>query len=134
MKTLKDYINEASLLDIEGTMEAGDEVIKKIIEKWINDNFKVKDLKISDNPNSDGLYEVSAKYVKVFNKNITSLTNCLFVWKEVKEYFDCYGCNSLTSLECAPKEVCGNFYCYNCSSLKSIDLPATTKINGKIYK
>ena len=121
MKTLKDYLYEASLLDIEGTLGSGDEVIKDKIEKWITDNFKVDSgLKISDNPNDDGKYEVSARYVNIKNKNTKSLTNGLFIWKEVKLYFDCTFCHQLTSLEGAPEKVDGNFMCDNCENLVSL--------------
>ena len=130
MKTLKNYIkeslsldmklNETSLLDIEGTMEVGDEAIKKIIEKWINDNFKVTNLKISDNPNNDGKYEVSAANVNIANRNIISLTNDMFIWKIV-ESFNCSNCPSLISLEGAPEKVGRNFDCSNCESLKSLE-------------
>ena len=153
MKTLKDYLYEASLLDIEGTIEAGEEAIKKSIEKWINDNFNANDLKISNNPNSNGKYEVSAKYVSVNNRNITSLTNGAFVWKKTKWFycfycdnltslegapkevngdFDCSFCDNLTSLEGAPKKVGGKFNCYNCSSLKSLE-GSPKEVGGNFY-
>ena len=48
--------------------------------------------------------------------------------------FSCEKCTSLISLEGAPREVVGSFTCRGCHSLKSIDLPATTKIFGTIYK
>lgn len=54
--------------------------------------------------------------------------------KEIGGNFDCSCCKSLKSLEGAPKEVGGYFDCSICSSLKSADLPATTKIKGKLYK
>ena len=111
----------SSLLDIEGTLDSGNEAIKKSIEKWIKDNFKVEYLKISDNPNDDAKYEVSAKQVSVYNRNITSLTNGLFVWKEAKEYFYCAYCDNLTSFEGAPKEVGGVFNCAYCDNLTSLE-------------
>ena len=135
MKTLKDYVislQEASLLDIEGTLDSGDEAIKKSIEKWIKDNFSAVGLKISNNPNRNGKYEVSASCVIVDNKNITSLTNGLFVWKEVKGYFDCSYCDNLTSLKGAPKEVDGNFICTNCKSLKTLE-GAPKEVDGGFY-
>ena len=79
----------SSLLDIEGTLSSGEEAIKDNIEKWIKDNFKIYGLKISNNPNINGKYEVSAEYVWVSNRNITSLTNEIFVWTTVREYFSC---------------------------------------------
>ena len=54
--------------------------------------------------------------------------------KEVSGSFYCLSCDSLKSLEGAPNEVGGNFDCSECDSLKSTDLPATTKIKGKIFK
>ncbi|MBR5296636.1 MAG: hypothetical protein IKU29_02055 [Parabacteroides sp.] len=49
--------------------------------------------------------------------------------KEVKEYFCCSGCKSLTSLEGAPKEVGGIFDCSNCKSLTTLE-GAPKKVGG----
>ena len=72
LKLLETSLSEASLLDIEGTIEGGEEAIKDKIENWIKDNFVGEQLKISNKPNSDGKYEVSAKYISV--KNNTFIT------------------------------------------------------------
>ena len=131
MKTLNEYIKE-SLLDIEGTLDSGNEAIKKSIEKWINDNYRVKYLKISDNPNNDNIYEVDARDVFVKNKNIKSLTNDLFVWKTVRNYFNCCYCKYLTSLEGSPEKVDGDFGCTHCDSLTSLK-GAPREVGGEFY-
>ena len=123
----------SSLLDIEGTLSSGEEAIKyKFIKKWITDNFKVTDLKLSKNQNSDGKYEVSAASASVTNKNITSLTNDMFVWSKIKNDFYCSGCTSLKSLEGAPKEVGEDFCCFLCYNLSSLK-GAPKKVGGDFY-
>ena len=122
-------IINSSLLDIEGTLDSGNEAIRQNIKKWIKDNFRVVGLKISDIPNEEGKYKVSALDVDVTNKNITSLTNGMFIWTIVRGYFTCSYCPSLKTLEGAPKEVGCNFYCSNCQSLTSLK-GAPKLING----
>lgn len=117
------------LADIDDQIEAYDNSIIDRIEKWINENYECKGLKISDNPNKDGLYEVSAYKAEVKNKNITSLTNGLFVWKNVKNFFFC-NCLKLESLEGAAENISGNYYCVNCHSI-SLD-NVSEKIKEKV--
>lgn len=93
------------------------EQIKQFIEK----NYHARYIKISDKPNKDGKYEVDAYLVEVTNKKIESLANELFVWNVIEQYFDCTGCDNLTSLEGAPKEVGGEFKCVSCNSLTSLE-------------
>lgn len=112
MKGLTDFLNEG--INSKDNKDNRDEVIK-----WINENYDCSGLKISDNPNEDGLYEAVANKVNVKNKNITSLTNGMFIWSKVKTFY-CYRCTSLTSLEGAPKEVEGDFSCIRCTSLTSL--------------
>ena len=50
--------------------------------------------------------------ILVTNKNITSLTNNLFIWGKVKRDFSCYNCKSLISLKGAPEEVGETFSIY----------------------
>lgn len=95
-------------------------IIKQQIIDWIDSNTctDMKRLRISDQPNSDGKYEVNASYVYI-KVNTKSLTNNLFVWNKITGNFDCSG-TSITSLEGAPKEV---GICFNCSNnflLKSL--------------
>lgn len=129
--------------------------LKLIIKNWIENNYKrVTSLKISDKPNKDDKYEVSANYVIIDNKSLTSLTNDMFVWKNVRlfncsnctlltslkgapkevEEFYCFNCDSLTSLEGAPEKVGKVFDCQDCNSLKSYELPKETKIKGIFIK
>lgn len=114
-----------SILDVDDNIDKIDEVIISQIKQFIKDNFKgYASCKISKRPNSDGKYEVfSDKTVEVRkkNRNITSLTNGLFIWTKVDGSFYCSSCYSLTSLEGAPKEVGGSFRCGNCRSLKSLE-------------
>jgi hypothetical protein len=106
----------------------------KIVKDWIKKYYRhATSLKISNNPNKDGKYEVSADDVITDDRSITSLTNDMFIWKKVVS-FSCTGCISLISLEGAPKKVSGNFYCNSCDSLKSYELPKETKIKGKFIK
>ena len=77
--------------------------------------------KISKTPNSDGKYEVSStKDVEVINRNITSLTNGMFIWVNVIEDFICSYCYSLETLEGAPEKVGRDFDCSCCESLKNL--------------
>lgn len=112
--------------DIDDQIKAADEAVKVIIEEWIKENYTCTALKISDKPNRDGLYEVTANSVEV--KNITSFTNGFFVWKNVENFFFC-NCLKLKSLEGAP-EVSGNYYCTNCYSLNANGIP--DEIRGKV--
>ena len=123
MKTLKSYvINENSILtNLTDNLKHGDEAIKKYIIQFIENNYEYDGkLRISSKPNKDGKYEVSSsKDVWVKNKNIISLTNDIFVWKTVKTYFGCVGCE-ITSLNGAPEEV--NFFdCSYCNNLSSLE-------------
>ena len=122
MVNLKNYILE-SIFDIEDNIDNIDESIKDQIKQFLNDNFKnVSKCKISEKPNKDGKFEISVNgNVVVKNNSITSLTNGLFIWINIKGDFLCNHCTSLTSLEGAPKEVGGDFYCNNCDALKSLE-------------
>ena len=122
MINLKNYIIE-SIFDIEDNIDNMDESIKDQIKQFLNNNFKnASKCKISEKPNTDGKFEVSSNGdVEVKNKSITSLTNGLFIWTNIKGNFNCYDCNSLISLKGAPKEVGGRFVCYNCKSLSSLE-------------
>jgi hypothetical protein len=153
MKTLKEYINESLLDDfdeIEKTVDPREQVIQ-----FLKDNYKrASSFKISRKPNNDGYYEVDCSkhsVVEVCNKDITSLTNNLFIFVNVKGSFYCYSCYNLTSLEgspnevgvhfscssCinlttlkgAPKEVGGNFNCSDCNNLTSFE-SAPEKVDG----
>ena len=112
MINLKNYIIE-SILDIEDNIDNMDESIREEIKHFLKDNFKTNSTyQISKKPNTDGKFEVSSNgYIEVKNEDITSLTNGLFIWTNIKGNFICSDCTSLISLEGAPKEVGGDFYC-----------------------
>ena len=113
MKTLGTCLE--SLLDDEDIFY-GTDGDKKVIERWIRDNYRSRDkLTISDDLIVDCSGSVDAKY-----KNITSLTNGLFRWGNVEGNFTC-GYTQITSLKGAPKKVGKNFDCSGCNNLKTIE-------------
>ena len=138
MKTLYE-----SLLD---NFDELDKNIQQNAEKsmidFLIDNYKVdgrpinpddKRIKISDIPNKDGKYVVDVEGgLMIKNHDIYTLTNNIFVFGEVSEYFDCSRCKKLTSLKGAPEKVGGYFSCRRCIKLKNLDyLPK--EIGGSIY-
>ena len=89
---------------------------KKLIEGWINENYKFTGkLTISN----DFVVDCN-NAVKVKNKSITSLTNGLFEWGKVGGSFSCSECKNLKSLEGAPKKVGYAFDCSQCGNLTTI--------------
>ena len=121
MINLKNYIIE-SIFDIEDNIDNVDESIREEIKHFLKDNFKTNSTyQISKKPNKDGKFEVSSNgYIEVKNEDITSLTNRLFIWTNIKGNFICSDCASLISLKGAPKEVGGIFDCGYCDSLTSL--------------
>lgn len=117
------------LADIDDQIEAFDNSIKDRIEEWIKENYYSDKVKISDKPNRDGLYEVTAGEVILKNTNLEYLTNNMFVWKNVENFFFC-NCLKLKSLEGTTKNISGNYYCVNCHSL-SLD-NVSEKIKEKV--
>ena len=105
-----------SLFDIDDNV---DNVDRSIVEKFLKDNYRGSFI-ISNKPNKDGKYEVSCVGAVVAQKNITSLTNDMFVWTEMDAEFNCSWCDSLTSLKGAPKKVGSEFNCMYCKSLMSL--------------
>ena len=121
MRSLKDILKESILDDIDTQIEKGDDAIKDEIMAFLNENYEGT-FKISKKPNTDGLYKVSStKDVEVTNKNITSLTNGMFVWSKINGDFVCFNCSSLESLEGAPEKIGGDFDCSRCNSLTSLE-------------
>ena len=138
MKTLNRFIKESlqckaiyneSLLDDEEDLINNSSI--EIIEKFIKDNYKVSgklDIKESNN-----IYIVNCNGdVRIKNDKITQLTNGFFEWGEVKGYFSCSYCKSLTSLQGAPKKVGEDFDCRKCTSLKSLQ-GAPEKVGRSFY-
>ena len=120
MKTLY----ESLLDDLDTLSDKADESlldsVKNSVKNWINSNYHVVGLKISENTTEDGKLIVNCTRADA-NKYVKSLTNGMFVWGEVADYFYCAQCRNLTSLEGAPKKVGGTFDCYLCPSLKSLE-------------
>ena len=133
MINLKKYIIE-SIFDVEDNIDNVDESIKDQIKQFLNNNFKnASNCIISEKPNKDGKFEVSSNGdVEVKNKHITSLTNGLFIWANIKGHFICSDCNSLASLEGAPRKVGRYFSCEHCNSLTSLE-GSPEKIGGGFY-
>jgi hypothetical protein len=145
-----EYVSEASILDIEGTLSYGDDLME--IYDFINNNYHEipYDKLIISKHKIDGKYQISTNvHVGVKNNKITTLVNDLFVWDTVKT-FSCNNCKNLKSLEGAPKKVnssftcnycdslinligapeeVNNFYCNHCKNLKSLEGAPKTCIN-----
>lgn len=120
-KGLKEYIKE-SLLDDEDVLlkDTDEDTIKVVIDKFIYQTYGIfTDYKIRKKSKGGKLVLDSDCMLMVKDKNITSLTNDLFVWGDVMR-FDCSGCNSLKSLEGAPMKVYKQFDCSECHSLTSL--------------
>ena len=135
MINLKNYIIE-SIFDIEDNIDNMDESIREEIKHFLKDNFKTNSTyQISKKPNKEGKFEVLVNgNVEVKDKNLTSLTNDIFIWTNIKGNFICDYCNSLTSLEGAPKEVGGDFYCRNCKGeFIEEDVKKVSNVKGMIY-
>lgn len=112
MKTLYESIlNEYSSND-------RDEVVN-----FINANYNGTKIDVSTAPDKNGMYIASYNgYVEVKNKNITKLTNGMFVWGSANGSFYCDNCQNLISLEGAPKKIKnGSFTCMQCISLKTLE-------------
>ena len=142
MKTLKDILEASLLSKVEDTINNGDDEIKNLITKFIEENYKNVKFTISNTPNKDGKFEVSSRGdVTLKNNKLQYLTNDYFVWKSVNGdfycayssieslegapelvwgSFSCAGCGKLTSLEGAPKETYENFSCVECEKLTSL--------------
>ena len=135
MKNLKECIIE-SIFDVEDNIDNVDESIKDQIKQFLNDNFKnASNCIIIEKPNKDGKFEVLSKgNIEVKNKLITSLTNGLFIWTNIKGDFICNHCNSLISLEGAPEKVDRNFCCSFCGSkFTQEDVKKVSNVKGIIF-
>lgn len=100
MKNLIQLINE-SMTNVDKNI--GDFDIDTV-ESFLQSNYSKSKFNISKKPNKDGKYEVSSKdYIKATNKELTSLTNGMFVWKNVRG-LDFSNCHKLLSLDGLPEE------------------------------
>ena len=116
MKTLYE-----SLLDDFDTLDANADP-RKTIEEFLDHNFSGV-WTISDKPNKDGYYEVSSTFSIHCTKprELSSLTNGLFIWTIVKGSFSCQHCAKLTSLKGGPKEVGRIYQCSHCPNLETLE-------------
>lgn len=100
MKRLTEYISE-SIMDVNKNISDFD---INTVESFLQSNYSKSKFDISKKPNKDGKYEVSSKdYIKATNKDLTSLTNGMFIWKNVRG-LDFSDCHKLISLEGLPEE------------------------------
>ena len=127
MKSLKEYIAEG-LLDRVKNKEVNHEAI---IKEFLKDNYKING-SYTIKGTKDGFVVDVKGYIKVINKDITSLTNGLFEFGEVSGEFLCYYCKNLTSLEGAPEKVGGTFECHNCKALTTLE-GAPEKVGESFY-
>ena len=103
------------------------------IKRFLEGNYKSpNNFEISTKPNKDGYYVVTNenKNVTVQNKQIEHLTNGLFVFENIRDFY-CSWCRNLKSLEGAPEKVGGEFNCMQCNSLTT--LKGAPKIVGGIF-
>ena len=136
MKNLKDHINESylnesylneSAWDIEDNIKNdNNEFVIDEIRQFIKDNYyKNVNLKCLDFV----FDKEKNKYVVSYTREVSgiklrseakSIANDLFEWDLIDGWFDCSGCDNLTTLLGAPKEVRGSFECHNCPKLESL--------------
>ena len=116
MKSLNTYISE-------GLADQGDDnvlnknISQSLIIDWLKANVKsIRENKLNFDFNTDPI-TINYNGNIQFKKHITSLTNEMFQWGEVRGYFGCEHCKSLKTLEGAPKKVEKHFDCNNCISI-----------------
>ena len=125
MKNLKDYICEGTLADMENTLASGDMDVQRLsIDNWIKTYFTGKYI-ISKQPNSDGLFEVSSKGsigIKRKGANeLTTLTNGMFIWTDIRFDFMCNGMAKLETLVGGPKTVKRTYEVTLAPNLKNLE-------------
>ena len=134
MKDLKLYINE-SILDVDDNIEHVGDIA--IVKNFINKNYTIinykgpADFNIRNEKTKDGKFIVDAQYheVSVTNKDIKSLTNNMFVWGIVGNFY-CKDCSKLKSLEGSPIQVNWNFSCEGCDTLTTLKgAPSIVKLS-----
>ena len=115
MKTLK----ESLLSNIDDTLNQGDSNCREAVKKFLWDNYNGS-YTIPMKPNKDGIFEITFKTrMAVINKDITELTNGLFMFGDCKGEFDCSHCHNLTSLKGSPRTL-DTFNCSFCPKLTSL--------------
>jgi hypothetical protein len=117
MKTLY----ESVLSDMEDVIARSDSDIREAVKSFLWNNYNGS-YTIPMKPNKDGIFEITfTKRMTVINKDITELTNGLFIFGDCnKGEFDCSHCINLTSLKGCPRSV-GTFNCSYCTKLTSLE-------------
>jgi hypothetical protein len=95
-----------------------------VITSWIGENYEgdgTLRIKILKKPGSDGKYMVDlpVKDLLHLKKTATSLTNDLFVWRNVSGEFSCKNNPNIKTLEGAPR-TCWVFDCRDCENLETL--------------
>ena len=104
MKTLKTYIQESILDDIETNIAKGDfEAAKIAIDTFIQQNYINTKYTISKKPNKDGKYIVKSRGEIKLSRLATSLTNDIFIWGSCGT-FNCKFNEGLKNLIGAPSK------------------------------
>ena len=124
MKDLKLYINE-SILDVDDNIEHACDIV--LVKEFIKEHYTINNLNrpveidIRDEKTKDGKFIVDAQYcdVNVIDKDIKSLTNNMFIWGIVGNFY-CKDCFKLKSLEGSPIQVNWNFSCTGCDMLTTL--------------
>lgn len=115
MKTLYEGI----LADMEDVMTRSDSDIREAVKSFLFDNYYGSYI-IPMKPNKDGIFEITfTKKMVVINKELSELTNGLFIFGDCKGEFDCSHCINLTSLKGSPRSI-GTFNCSYCPKLTSL--------------
>lgn len=133
MKSLIEYINEASILNAESNLAITDKKVLKQLRNEVVEFLKLnydkgKNCKVSNELNSDGKFEVTCDKALTAFSTITSITNGNFVFTQVPE-INFARANQLSSLEGCPS--CCSLYFGYCDKLTSLQgLP--DKINGDL--
>jgi hypothetical protein len=134
MLTLKNIYE--SVLDLPNISDKDlVEKTKQEIKQFLRDNYDGGSVfcQISDHVNSNGKFVVNcSSSLEVKNRNITSLTNGLFEFGEIKGGFSCWYCKKIVSLEGGPNIVHKKFSCAWCTELKTLE-GAPKKVGGTFY-
>ena len=99
---------------------------REAVKQFIETHCGCWKYNISQKPNKDGKFEVSAKRVIIRGKTPSQegapgITNGMFVWTNVESDFICNSNPNITSLEGCPKIVGGKFSCSFNPNLTSLE-------------
>lgn len=118
-----------SIFDIDSNL---DKVDVSVVKKFLKENYSDSAFDISDKPNKNGKFEVTARWaVFLENTEITSLTNDMFEFTKINGNFEIKDADLLEDLSGAPKDVKGCLSIVNCKNLKS--LKGISPAVGKLF-